>query len=291
MGAGRSGTTALATFLGNAPDIITLGEMHPFFEYLLNEIPCSCGKTFYECDTWRKIVRNLPDSVLNNLEETVTLVKAVEGHRNIFQHLARGKHFDDADRYLPIMENLLRQCQDVHNGAAVLDSAKYISRALALRHLDNQDLKVIYMVRDVRGIVYSFAKKVQTTRGTISALLYYLAVNIAAEFVRQTVLRRKVLKIRYEDMLEKPGETFSKLEQFLEIDLSEIKKKIDQDQHFTIAHLVGGNRLREDGAIYFRSDIKWRSSYSIAKQIIIYLGALPLMLLNKYPLFVKEKRE
>ena len=34
MGAGRSGTTALATFLGNNNEIENIGEMHQFFEFL-----------------------------------------------------------------------------------------------------------------------------------------------------------------------------------------------------------------------------------------------------------------
>ena len=34
MGAGRSGTTALATFLGTNNDIQVLGEMHQLFEHI-----------------------------------------------------------------------------------------------------------------------------------------------------------------------------------------------------------------------------------------------------------------
>ena len=49
MGAGRSGTTALATFLGNSENTLNIGEMHQFFEHLEERKECSCGDQLQKC--------------------------------------------------------------------------------------------------------------------------------------------------------------------------------------------------------------------------------------------------
>ncbi len=41
LGAGRSGTTLMATVLGNQPKIQAVGEMHQFHEHLSNNKKCS----------------------------------------------------------------------------------------------------------------------------------------------------------------------------------------------------------------------------------------------------------
>ena len=46
MGAGRSGTTALATFLGNNQEIQNIGEMHHFFKYLDENKKCYAMKNY-----------------------------------------------------------------------------------------------------------------------------------------------------------------------------------------------------------------------------------------------------
>ena len=53
MGSGRSGTTALATFLGSNDEIQNIGEMHQIFKYLDENKECSCGKLLSECDFWK----------------------------------------------------------------------------------------------------------------------------------------------------------------------------------------------------------------------------------------------
>ena len=58
MGAGRSGTTALATFLGNNKEIQNIGEMHQFFEHIDENKECSCGKQINECEFWNNKITN-----------------------------------------------------------------------------------------------------------------------------------------------------------------------------------------------------------------------------------------
>jgi hypothetical protein len=277
MGAGRSGTTALATFLGTNNDIQVLGEMHQLFEHIHELIPCSCGKTLKKCDYWSKVLEHLPQKEFIEVNDLKNICQSVEKHTMIIHHLLNGNNFKKAKQYLPFLENIFTSCNQVNGKPVLLDSSKYISRALALRNIENIDLKVIYMVRDSRGVVNSFSKQVQTSRGTISSILYYLIVNLAAQIVCWTGLRGKYIKVRYEDMMEHPDDFFKKLEKFLGSDLKKTCELVASRGDFKTGHLIGGNRLKKNKTIKFKADVKWNLSQSRMKQFLIYICTFPIM--------------
>ena len=158
MGAGRSGTTALATFLGNNNEIQNIGEMHQFFEYLEARKECSCGKLLNECEFWRsKIDYPTQESSKNSR----ILSGKMESHSSIFKHIVQLFNKKEIEEYIEIHQQILNSIQLGSEKTILLDSSKYIGRALALNKLENIDLKVIYVVRDVRGVINSFSKNVQ----------------------------------------------------------------------------------------------------------------------------------
>lgn len=281
MGAGRSGTTALATFLGNSSEILNLGEMHQYFKHIADEKECSCGDQLKNCKFWdNKISNNLIQSSTKNR----FLSEKFESHSSIFKHILQLFSKKEIKEYIEIHQQLLNTIQLDSEKTILLDSSKYIGRALALDKLENIDLKVIYVVRDVRGVINSFSKKVQTSKSPFSSIAYYLAINLVAEFISLFILRKKVIKIRYEDLIENPIQLFEKLEKFINVDLTDVKEKICQEQPFSIGHIIGGNRLKENKEIYFRKDIGWQEKFSSFQRVIYYILSAPIMLLNRYKL-------
>jgi hypothetical protein len=288
MGAGRSGTTALSTFLGASEEIQVLGEMHQFYEHIRQGNLCSCGAQIVKCKFWAAVIEHLQIDIVSNVECLERAGKVIEAHRTIVKHIVRGRNLDGLDTYLNNWKNIFEACATKSGTYAFLDSAKYIGRILALRHLNNTDVKVVYMVRDVRGVVHSFSKKVQTSRGYVGAIIYYLLVNIMAEIVRLTSLRGKVIKVRYEDMIDDPDVFFSKLETFLGVNLEPVNTKIQKNEQFNVEHFIGGNRLLTNEIIKFRKDTEWKHSQSKLKQFFLYLAAAPIMLLNQYNIFPRD---
>ncbi|MCP5382486.1 MAG: sulfotransferase [Kordiimonadaceae bacterium] len=287
MGAGRSGTTALATFLGASSEIQVLGEMHQFFEHIYKSKTCSCNCKLINCEYWGKVLELLPQELIQKAESLNQMECSVEAHSTVLHHLIHSNNFKNSDLYLSSMAQILQTCQQVNDKEVLLDSAKFISRALALRNIEKIDLKVIYMVRDVRGVVHSFAKKVQTSRGTLSSIVYYLIVNIVAEISCRLGFKGKYIKVRYEDMMSSPVDFFNELEDFLGIDLENTKHSILNDKEFEIGHIIGGNRLKNNSAIKFNADNDWKKSRSKFGQVLTYLCALPIMILNRYPIYHK----
>ncbi len=279
MGAGRSGTTALATFLGNNNKIQNIGEMHQFFEYLDENKECSCGKLLNECEFWKNKIDNPTQEYSANSRK---LSEKMESHSSIIKHLLNSFSNIEYEKYIELHQSILDSIQSDSEKSTLLDSSKYTGRALALNKLDNIELKIIYVVRDVRGVINSFSKKVQTSKSPLSTIVYYLLINLVAEFISRFIFRKKVIKIRYEDLINNPNSLFDRLESFLNLNLQDIKGKIERKQAFEVGHIVGGNRLKKNKEIYFRKDVSWKKNFSWIERIIYYILAAPIMILNRY---------
>ena len=281
MGAGRSGTTVLAAFLGNNKEIQNIGEMHQFFEHIDENKECSCGKQINECEFWKN---KISEDLLKSTKQNRLLSEKMESHSSIIKHLVNSFSNKENKQYIALHQLILNSIYSDSDKSTLLDSSKYIGRALALNKLVNIDLKVIYVVRDVRGVINSFSKKVQTSKSPLSTIVYYLVVNSVSEFVAKILLRKKVVKIRYEDLVNNPLQVFSRLETFLKLDLTDVKNKIIDKQPFSLGHIVGGNRLKKNKEIYFRKDVSWEDKFSFLERVSYYILAFPIMFLNRYKL-------
>ena len=278
MGAGRSGTTLLATLLGGSKHILTLGEMHQFLDHILLHEQCSCQKQIDECEFWKEIYQELLSkyskdelkSIKENLERT-------ESHSKIPYSL-----FFHDKKYGDFQRELLSLIEKRHLSHSYLDSSKYISKMLQLKKTSGISLKSIYVVRDVRGVISSFKKNVQTPKKPLSTIVYYLLINFFGTLVYWRYGKKQVLKLRYEDLVENPSSTMTVLEHFLAIDLKDVKEKIEAEDYFNMPHFIGGNRMTSNRKIRLKSDLKWKSSLSRAKQFFYYFAAAPTMILNKY---------
>ncbi|MBT3520320.1 MAG: hypothetical protein HN480_03580 [Gammaproteobacteria bacterium] len=279
MGAGRSGTTALATFLGNSSEILNLGEMHQYFKHIVDEKECSCGKLLNECEFWRSKIDYLTQESSENSRK---LSEKMESHSSIIKHLLNSFSNIEYERYIELHQSILDSIQSDSEKSTLLDSSKYIGRALALNKLDNIELKIIYVVRDVRGVINSFSKKVQTSKSPPSTIVYYSLINLVAEFISRFIFRKKVIQIRYEDLINNPNSLFDRLESFLNLNLQDVKGKVERQKAFEIGHIVGGNRLKKNKEIYFRKDVSWKKNFSWVERIIYYILAAPIMILNRY---------
>ena len=282
MGAGRSGTTALSVFLGNNENILSVGEINQFFEHLLGEKQCSCGKNLEKCDFWSNVLSRLPRSFFLEASKYQNVVKKLEAHSNIPKFFFIKSLQKDLKTYLYIVESVFYAIQQECPTKYILDSSKYIGRALGLLYSQKYNIKIIYVVRDIRGVIHSFSKNVQTPKKPINTIIYYLAVNTVAQLVFMVLPSTKILKIKYENFIDNPIGEIERLESFLDVNLADVKDKIRKNKPFTVMHLIGGNRLRENNEIFFTKDVSWKTKYSNVKKIIYYIAAAPIQLLNQF---------
>jgi len=273
MGAGRSGTTILASLLGANKNITTVGEIHQYLEHVVEKKQCSCGKTLDKCDFWSEIHKNYIEkdfSIINSKLEKV------ESHSRIPVSLCKKNK-----EYIEFQETLFKHIHQQHKSKYYLDSSKFIGKALQLLKSDIFDVKIIYMIRDVRGVINSFSKKVQTHKNPISTIIYYSFINLTAQIVKW-IFPKRIMKLKYEDFVSQPEETITLISSFLNENLDDVTDIVKNEKHIKMPHIIGGNRLKKQTKIKLRKDVSWQKNISRPKQIIYYLLTLPLMLLNKY---------
>lgn len=273
LGAGRSGTTLLATVLNNHPQIRTLGEMHQFLEHLKDNKPCSCGLPLANCDNWSPIVKQLKFTK-TEIRTNFQFTSDKEEHSNIPGLLLLNKN---QSKYLESQNLVFETIGTIHPEKWLLDSSKYIARYLLLKKSSKYKLKGIYMVRDVRGVINSFSKKVQTPRTPISTIFYYLLINFFGQLV--SWLDKDVIKIKYEDFVEDTEVTLKMIYRHIfdsQQDIGELT------QAYGIPHLIGGNRMKHNKNIKINADNNWKKKISRPKQIMYYLISFPMMIVNSY---------
>jgi len=273
IGAGRSGTTILATMLNANTKILTVGEMHQFYDHLLNGKPCSCGDDLYTCVFWQNIVDQLEIDE-NQLKEYHKMGEKMESHSRIPLYLLgwRGKK-----RYHDSQALIFRSLRRTLNSDYILDSSKYIARYLLLRSNNQIDVKAIYVVRDIRGVVNSFKKNVQTPKSPLSAILYHSLINFFAQLVCWS--DPKVIKIRYEDLMTDADATLKKVNKHIFDDVSGTEYT---NASYTIPHIIGGNRMKRQKEVAIKFDQAWKIDLSRFSQFVYAFLAMPFMLINKY---------
>ncbi|MDH3698493.1 MAG: sulfotransferase [Flavobacteriaceae bacterium] len=275
LGAGRSGTTLLSTLLNAQEDITTLGEMHQFYDYLYNDWECACGKLLADCEFWGEIITAL-SLHSNQVMECKLLYNRMEKHSRIpFYLLGLGNNpAYDLDN-----ETVFSEVKNNIPSKWLLDSSKYIGRYLLLRKNSSITIKGIYVVRDVRGVIHSFQKNVQTSRNPFSALVYYSLINFFGQLV--CWMDPKVIKIRYEDLMQDPKKTQSRIySHIFEKDMIEVSIH----EFYDMPHIIGGNRMKQLKVIKINKDDAWKRKQSRFNKSLYYIMSLPLMLLNRYDL-------
>src|SRR5690625_1251357 len=136
FGAGRSGSTVLATVLNDHEEIQNTGELHHFFSYLKNNEYCSCGNKFENCDFWGDVKKNLSVEFKENIDTYAAVANQMEYHSAIPRHLFSMFTENDFEQYKKAQFDIF---ETIHNGQSryILDAAKYIGRFLALRKVFN----------------------------------------------------------------------------------------------------------------------------------------------------------
>ncbi len=131
VGLSHSGTTMLDLTLGSHPEVVGVGEIYNFGRRWRSEVqaglrmPCVCGADVSECELWGAVVAGATDCTSS--EESI---------RHTYAELAH--------RFGELWPN-----------GVLLDSSKKLESIDLIRELPDVDLRVLLVVRDVRGWVAS----------------------------------------------------------------------------------------------------------------------------------------
>lgn len=295
---GRSGSTLLELLLGAHPEAMTVGEIQELpWEFKHSKgIPCACGLQVPECSFWKDVVdkvrlNELKGTPINFFREKYLGSKVIRW--GIVKKLLLD-NWDDDELKGQISEygynnNLLFRAilsiMDRHLDKRpqwIIDSSKCLYRLLWLQLSGYFNIKVIHLIKDPRGYVYSRTKRLLKHEGVnihgpefMNRVLRTSGKWLIENYLIDLVCRNKfntyqVMKLRYEDLAVNPEKSLRHICDFLGWDYTE---RMIGDFRIQKCHTIAGNGMRF-GSAGIHLDEKWRyqlpKMYALLSHVITY---------------------
>lgn len=293
-GLGRSGSTLLDLMLGQLPGFCAVGELSYVWARADDDL-CGCGRPFAGCPFWLRV----GDEAFGGWDrmdrsEAARLRASVDRNRNIthlWRRAARGGSGDLA-RYAELMTALYRGVAAASGARVVVDSTKHLSTAVLVRRQTGVALRVVHLVRDARGVAFSWTKQVAKTwvagggaqmdryppsRTAVRWLSYNLGFHILG------ALGTPRIRLRYEDLVRRPAVECERLVALTDQPWPGSPFIRGNTLELAEVHTIGGNPVRFEGSsIELSLDEAWRRKLRPWDRALVTGVTLPLLVVYGY---------
>jgi hypothetical protein len=297
-GFGRSGSTLVERILGQIPGFCSAGEVVFIWSRALTENQrCGCGAPFSECDFWTRVGKAAFggwDQV--DPAEMLALQRRVDRNRFIPAMVAprlRPAAQAAMARYTDVLGRLYSGIAEVAGARVVIDASKHASTAYLLRRVPGISSRVVHLVRDSRGVAYSWTKQVRKPEvdGGDAYMPVHSPARSGARWLSYNLLFDALgsldhtLVLRYEDCLSDPRGTVARIldhagETATDADLAFLG---DGWVDLGVDHTVAGNPMRfHQGRLDLRLDRAWTEKLPRREQTLVSAITWPLQLRYGY---------
>ena len=300
-GWGRSGSTLVDRTLGSVHGVTSLGELRDLWTRgIVENRLCGCGEPFLSCPFWTEVGQRafggwetLDLERLRRLRATVdrpwTLPLLVWPVVPSFRR-ARNE-------YAATLDTLLDAIASVSGASLLVESTKIATFAVLLR-VTGRQVKMLHLVRDSRGVMYSWGKLVQrgdgsgvmaavpgvaagdtmARYGAVSGSVRYWVYNGLAQLVgRMPPTRMPYRRLRYEDFIADPVAARAAILDFAGFD-SPLELASDGEVRLGVCHTVDGNPSRtQSGTVKVRLDDEWRRSMPSRSRALVTALTAPML--------------
>ena len=294
-GSGRSGSTLVDRLVGQIPGFVSTGEIRDVWRAGVGENRlCGCGREFSDCPFWQRVGREAFDGwgtvdrdKAQRLVEEFGYAAALRGLGS--PRRVRRRHAALTD----LLKRLYTGIAVASGGATIIDSSKGPPYAVALRSIPALDFRAIHLVRDSRGVAYSWSKELvrPDTPGRDVQMHRIGAIGVAARWIAHNAMmellgrRAPVARMRYESFVADPGTE-------VPATLGRVGWPVDadaltfvRDSRVTLAanHTVMGNPMRmATGEIPLRVDDAWRTALPAPQRRLVTTITLPMLVRYGY---------
>ena len=290
-GFGRSGTTLLSRLLGELPGVCAIGEaVNLWRQGIVRNEMCSCGQPFYSCSFWQEV-----GAVAFNGWDRVDLdsVLAGQSEGSRFRYAKEAGFTLASPKPAPAISSYYRQLYSavtqVSGCPIVVDASKHAALLSNLRRDKSLDITTIHMVRDSRGVAYSW-KKVQRRPesenpssfmdkfSVAHSAMLWNAYNASFCSLRRSGIR--YLRIRYEDLVRTPERYLRQIAGAAQVPSASDTFDFLGDGYADLipSHCIAGNPMRfQSGRLAIREDNEWRSSLPRWNQAVVTSLTFPML--------------
>lgn len=270
-----TGSTLLAFLLNTNSSCASIGAAAgPISGVDFEDYPCSCGVSFRECEFWRRIESRVQetdpsfriDTTTWNTRYTLTRSKLVNALATRPSPVPPVGRLRDAavDR---LFSRRLAQVGELNRalasavleltGAEVfVDSSRDPTRPRHLSRVPGLDVRVLHLVRDVRGNAVSVMKN-YGVRDAAAAARQWRRSNLSAQETQRYVSPERWMTVHYSDLCSDLQGTMDGITAFLGVPAEPVPENFRATNH----HIIG-NRMRLSGSGDVKEDLSWQHQLS-----------------------------
>lgn len=289
-GEGRSGSTIMGNVLGEIDGFFFIGEaISIWHHFLIHNRLCACGVPANNCPTWQKILNIAFNLKVVDAHKMEKQGKTYARNRFLWKILLSNrtnKLHKEVAEYLHHTKNLYHGISIGTNTEVIVDSSKKPTYAFLLNMIPSIEVYILHLVRDSRGVAHSWGKgKIQQQVSDEVIYMHQFTPLKSAwrwnisNLLTELLLRhppQNFLTIRYEDFVEEPAKTLSKVLQLLNLSERNFPIRAHNQAHLTTNHAIWGNPNRFlTGNITLRHDREWQQTMPTKSKRIITLLTKP----------------
>jgi len=292
----RSGTTLLDKVLNELPGFVGAGEVRSYWRAMREPRMCGCGKVVSECEFWSE-VRSWIERRHGPLPVERAWSLQREHVRSMPLRLARlataNGGSSPAAEYAQLMARVYEGIAAVSEAEVVVDSSKGPHDAYVLSKFTDLDLFVVHLIRDPRGVAYSWSRGAWNPDKPMDRDEYRRASEVGVRWVTRNALTEALLarrlgarymRLRYEDFVGDPEGVIARISAMCGADgrLPQLSEGVIS---FGPNHSVSGNPTRlTTGPVEIRPDDEWTKRMAHRPMLAATIGASPLLHRYGYPL-------
>ncbi|WP_166371950.1 sulfotransferase [Psychromonas sp. SA13A] len=292
--ASHSGSTMTAMLLGAHPDLCSVGELKAINLGDESSYLCSCKTLAKDCSFWKGVTDKMEtkghDFCISNAGTDIRTGATPYMHR-LLRPLVRDPFMEFVRdsllilspiwrKQLPLLQkrnaDYVRSIAEQAGVETVVDSSKIGIRLKYLLRNPDLDIKVIWVVRDGRGVSLAYkdpsefadakdpkfrgggaGKTPEHSRGIGVGAEEWVRCNQETEALLATMSKESWMQVHYEDICNDTEKTLNKLFEFIGVDPS--LKRLDFK---TVEHHVVGNGMRLDDSEVIKLDDRWKALLS-----------------------------
>lgn len=283
---GYSGSTLVSLIVGAHSKAFYLGEFHSLARYCKENGFCGCGKMIKECSFWKEVrgqykertgldffthpkdlltyERFKKQMMLSTHEKYLFRFRKATGYLgNTYALLAPLKLFT-ISRWKKLIQTtmgLYNIISEISGSEILVDSTKSYVRTYELFNAYPDLIKVIFLVRDGRGVCHSNIMRGKHYRGISMAKAARGWKNgyIRGEKILSIIPDKSKLFLKYEELCIDPEKYAKKISDFMSMSFEPGMLNISKG----VGHSIAGNRMKRQSSNEIILNEKWKDGLSL----------------------------
>lgn len=287
-----SGSTLLSYLLGEHPEIATVSDVSGTRRAnRMTDFQCSCRRLMRECPFWLEVQSRMrsrgfasfqlgdfglgfdysPSPLRNRIRTGSLRWGGIEDGRDAVFGLwpADARAMAELGRRNRAFAEVI---MEISEASVFVDASKERLRPRYLQRYLGMDLRVIHLIRDARGVVYSTRRRQRKAGLSVGAIArHWTNTNHAIQRSLRRLPPTASTLVRYEDLCVDPKSTLRRLEAFCGVDPTAAYSGEAPQQHLL------GNQIRLNPISEIRLDERWRETLTPAETAHIRASAGDLL--------------